>query len=475
MLSGRSPFLALRPKEDSASAIMKRIRSGDYKMDADSAAWKHVSAAAKQLVRGLLTVDPKKRLNLDDLFNSAWIKLAASAAAIGARNQQLLSPSVLNEGGPLEAERNLMQTFNAFHRVTREGGMAHLRHSSGGGGNNNPSANSLLRSIRCKQNSSASSSSGCSSLSSLSNSSSLSPTKQLLHPPHWPAAATSSPQHFFPGLTSTSSMGSSLSNDSGNGSQQVLNFRTSSRIHDYLNSLSQIQQSSSSNKQSPPVSPSSHHHHLPFAEALSGVSYRLLPMTDSAASVIVQSRRSPFGGKDSSSTSTSSSPSPSSSATSHSPTASPSSPIRTCEAASSGGAVSITPVPPLPLEYCQRFLAAATVTAAENNTNATGPMTRSRKRKLKDTEVSLVVSQSPSSARAKNKKIKSGIQHHTVSAAVSITAINPGVVAGDSGVNGGSVIGNNNKLQSSISPVSLTPVAVGRGPAPPPPVTITLD
>ena len=34
-----------------------------------------MSPAAKQLVRGLLTVDPKKRLGLDDLFNSAWIKV----------------------------------------------------------------------------------------------------------------------------------------------------------------------------------------------------------------------------------------------------------------------------------------------------------------------------------------------------------------------------------------------------------------
>ena len=41
----------------------------------DLGAWRYVSPAAKQLVRGLLTVDPKKRLTLDDLFNSAWIKV----------------------------------------------------------------------------------------------------------------------------------------------------------------------------------------------------------------------------------------------------------------------------------------------------------------------------------------------------------------------------------------------------------------
>ena len=81
LLSGRSPFLAHRAKDDTAMAIMKRIRSGDLRMDSekhDLGAWKYVSPAAKQLVRGLLTVDPKKRLTLDDLFNSAWIKVMLS-------------------------------------------------------------------------------------------------------------------------------------------------------------------------------------------------------------------------------------------------------------------------------------------------------------------------------------------------------------------------------------------------------------
>ena len=35
LLSGRSPFLAHRAKDDSAMAIMKRIRSGDLRMDSE--------------------------------------------------------------------------------------------------------------------------------------------------------------------------------------------------------------------------------------------------------------------------------------------------------------------------------------------------------------------------------------------------------------------------------------------------------
>ena len=91
-------------------------------MQHDLGAWKYVSPAAKQLVRGLLTVDPKKRLTLDDLFNSAWVKLAEQHKRPKAAHGQgagshghLLSPAVLSEQ-PTTAKRNLMQTFNAFHR-----------------------------------------------------------------------------------------------------------------------------------------------------------------------------------------------------------------------------------------------------------------------------------------------------------------------------------------------------------------------
>ena len=334
---GRSPGSASEDP-NSAHAVMRRIRSGDFRMDAsESPAWRHVSAPARALVRGLLTVDPKKRLSLDDLFSSPWVKLAENRAhrshGGGAKSSekqqqqqlqthQLLSPSVLSER-PMVTERNLMQTYNAFHRATREGGLAQLMAGSGGdssrsgssksgsSGSHSSSSSSSARQLtltsnklclssrRCKQGTknsagSSASSSGCSSLSSLSvasstNAASLSPTKQ--HP--WPffAAAASQQQQQHAAETTP---------DSGN---HFLNIRNSVRINDYLNSLSQIQQqqaaaaaaaaaaasgqsspSSSihSGSPSPTFSSTSSHssgasvHPLP-SEAISGVSYRLLP------------------------------------------------------------------------------------------------------------------------------------------------------------------------------------------------------
>ena len=50
MLSGRAPFHA-RSRDDSAAAIMSRIKEGDFNFNAE--AWHNVSHAAKQLTKGM--------------------------------------------------------------------------------------------------------------------------------------------------------------------------------------------------------------------------------------------------------------------------------------------------------------------------------------------------------------------------------------------------------------------------------------
>ena len=131
MLSGRPPFLTLRVHEDSATSIMNRIKNGDFKMDDDS--WKNVSNVAKAIVKGLLTVDPKRRLRLEDLMRSPWLNHSNP-------HHQLLSQFNNNPISSLfsqntkpnvgRIDRQLMQTFNAFHSVAREGGLAQLTSSN---------------------------------------------------------------------------------------------------------------------------------------------------------------------------------------------------------------------------------------------------------------------------------------------------------------------------------------------------------
>ncbi|XP_023701580.1 ribosomal protein S6 kinase alpha-5 isoform X2 [Cryptotermes secundus] len=116
MLSGRAPFHA-RSRDDSAAAVMARIKGGEFSFHAD--AWNHVSAEAKYVTKGLLTVDPKKRLRMSDLNSNEWlqgnnVKLYSSTP--------LMTPDILTTGSSARsAEIGVKQTFNAFHQAHREG------------------------------------------------------------------------------------------------------------------------------------------------------------------------------------------------------------------------------------------------------------------------------------------------------------------------------------------------------------------
>jgi ribosomal protein S6 kinase alpha-5 len=71
MLSGRAPF-QLPSREASASAILKRIVEGEFSFR--GAQWARVSDDAKDVIRGLLTIDPKKRLTLSSLIEHRWVQ-----------------------------------------------------------------------------------------------------------------------------------------------------------------------------------------------------------------------------------------------------------------------------------------------------------------------------------------------------------------------------------------------------------------
>lgn len=115
MLSGRSPFFS-RLKTDSASHVMRRIKEGDFRLEGE--AWRCVSSQAKSLTKGLLTVDPRKRLSMEQLRSNSWVIAGGNSGSHQQSQQSLLTTSVLVTE-PLE--RCLKQTYDAFHNVTREG------------------------------------------------------------------------------------------------------------------------------------------------------------------------------------------------------------------------------------------------------------------------------------------------------------------------------------------------------------------
>ncbi|XP_014251762.1 ribosomal protein S6 kinase alpha-5-like isoform X2 [Cimex lectularius] len=112
MLSGRAPFLA-RSRDDSSAAIMARIKEGDFNFN--SGAWESVSQEAKDLTKGLLTVEPHQRLRMTDLLENSWLQGCTVAST------PLMTPDVLTGAAPRTVEHGVASAFSAFHKATREG------------------------------------------------------------------------------------------------------------------------------------------------------------------------------------------------------------------------------------------------------------------------------------------------------------------------------------------------------------------
>ncbi|XP_064483785.1 ribosomal protein S6 kinase alpha-5-like isoform X2 [Ornithodoros turicata] len=114
MLSGRAPFQS-PSRNVSATAIMHRIREGEFTFTGPQ--WDPVSQQAKDVIRGLLTVDSQRRLTMAELRSHPWVHTRSSHLSA-----QLMTPDVLSSSSsPRAAESALRATFDAFHLATRGG------------------------------------------------------------------------------------------------------------------------------------------------------------------------------------------------------------------------------------------------------------------------------------------------------------------------------------------------------------------
>jgi len=75
MLSGCSPF----DDEDPDMHILDQVKQGKYEFPTDN--WKHVGEEAKDLIRKLLQVDPRKRYTLKQVKQHPWIREKFSSSS----------------------------------------------------------------------------------------------------------------------------------------------------------------------------------------------------------------------------------------------------------------------------------------------------------------------------------------------------------------------------------------------------------
>ncbi|XP_039219326.1 ribosomal protein S6 kinase alpha-4 isoform X1 [Crotalus tigris] len=115
MLSGQVPFhSSLEGSAVSHAAdIMHKIKEGQFSLESE--AWRNVSEEAKELVRGLLTVDPAKRLKMSNLRYNEWLQDGSALSST-----PLMTPDILESSGPA-VRTGVNVTFMAFNKGKREG------------------------------------------------------------------------------------------------------------------------------------------------------------------------------------------------------------------------------------------------------------------------------------------------------------------------------------------------------------------
>ncbi|XP_018414009.1 PREDICTED: ribosomal protein S6 kinase alpha-5 isoform X6 [Nanorana parkeri] len=115
MLSGQVPFQCHDRTVTYATAedIMKKIKQGDFSFEGDS--WKNVSQEAKDLIQGLLTVDPNKRIKMSTLRYNEWLQDGSQLSS-----NPLMTPDILGSAGA-SVHTHVKATFHAFNKFKREG------------------------------------------------------------------------------------------------------------------------------------------------------------------------------------------------------------------------------------------------------------------------------------------------------------------------------------------------------------------
>ena len=85
LLTGRPPFNGINEEE-----IMKKIKEGNY--DLSKYPWGIISEDAKNLVKGLLQIDPKKRYSAQEALNHKWFqseKIKTNKSAYDIKHRQV--------------------------------------------------------------------------------------------------------------------------------------------------------------------------------------------------------------------------------------------------------------------------------------------------------------------------------------------------------------------------------------------------
>ncbi|CAK9030650.1 Calcium/calmodulin-dependent protein kinase type 1 (CaM kinase I) (MnCaMKI), partial [Durusdinium trenchii] len=113
LLAGYPPFY-----DENQNTLFRQIKKAKYKFDPEF--WSEVSESAKDLIRGLLVVDPKKRLTVDQVLAHPWV-----ANAGGDDGDKDITPA-LTELKKFQARKKLRKGFHAVVAMNKFKNLASL-------------------------------------------------------------------------------------------------------------------------------------------------------------------------------------------------------------------------------------------------------------------------------------------------------------------------------------------------------------
>jgi calcium/calmodulin-dependent protein kinase I len=119
LLCGFPPFY-----DENNQALFAQIKAGAY--DFPSPYWDGVSAEAKEFIRKLLVVDPKKRLSARELLEHSWLATAAGKGATNDISSNLANMKRFNARRKLRAGIRLAKAVQAFQKMGKAGAMTKL-------------------------------------------------------------------------------------------------------------------------------------------------------------------------------------------------------------------------------------------------------------------------------------------------------------------------------------------------------------
>ncbi|KAF7626036.1 hypothetical protein Mgra_00009777 [Meloidogyne graminicola] len=114
LLFSQEKFLFIKSQTESAADIIARIKKAEFSFEGQ--VWSMISESAKDLITGLLTVDPTRRLSLEQVAKHSWLDSAKTPGSSIYIATELPTPTVL----PKSADETFNATISAFICASRE-------------------------------------------------------------------------------------------------------------------------------------------------------------------------------------------------------------------------------------------------------------------------------------------------------------------------------------------------------------------